>query len=274
MAEENNNLPVVVQYALKAEEGFTQVEPDIKVWNREKGFALQILRSKENAFKGCDPASIRDAVINLARCKATLNPALQQAFLIPRTIDGVKLCCLDISYRGLVKIATQSPSILDIDSVCVYEQDEFYMEQGLHPILKHVPVTGSDRGEQIGVYARAVLQGGISKFMYMNMDDVKKAKEASRAKNSPAWKNWPEEMARKTVVKRFCKLLPQAETLHEAVAVLNEHEGIDTERDRQSSAKELAERFEEKPDEVTGVEVSDTDMLEDTFNQANEKGEQ
>jgi recombinational DNA repair protein RecT len=132
------------------------------------------------------------------------------------------------------------------------------MEQGLHPILKHVPVIGNDRGPQIGVYARAVLQGGIVKFMYMNMDDVNKAKEASRAKNSPAWKNWPEEMARKTVVKRFCKLLPQADTLHEAVAIINEHEGIDIERDKQASAKELDARFAEpapETGEVTGAEI-------------------
>ncbi|MDI6757715.1 MAG: recombinase RecT [Endomicrobiia bacterium] len=212
------------QWALSAVDAFLKVA-DEKTWLKEIGFTLQILRNNAEAFAKCEPESIKQAVINVALTGATLNPTLQQAYLIPRAIKGKLRCCLDFGYRGLCKIALDSGAVLDIDATCVYEGDEFYQEKGLNPILKHVPTEG-ERGALKGVYAMAILRHGIKKFHYLNKDDIEKARKSSQAPNSLMWTDWYEEGARKTAVKRLYKLLPQTEKMSVAVEAVNEHEGL------------------------------------------------
>ncbi|MDP2672077.1 MAG: recombinase RecT [Candidatus Daviesbacteria bacterium] len=246
----------IENYALQAKEAFLEVADD-KIWSREIGFALQILRGNAAAFSKCDPASIKDAVTNVALTRATLSPSMQQAFLIPRSVKGVMKCCLDYSYRGLVKIAVDnSDSIYDIDAVCVYQNDEFYFEQGLNPVLKHIPCL-SDRGEIVAVYAIAILHHGIKKFLVLNKEDVDKARKTSQAPNSPMWTQWYDEGARKTAVKRLYKLLPQSERMTIAVSALNEHEGLDL---QPSKAAEVKERFKFLPEAKPAEDVP-TDFL-------------
>lgn len=237
--------PAFEQQALAAGKGFILATSE-KVWIREIAFALQILRANKEAFAKCEPDSIRDAVLNIALTGATLNPAMQQAFLIPRKLRGRGLCCcLDFSYRGLVGIATRDGAVLDIDATCVYEGDEFDYHMGLNPDLTHKPHGERDPKKLTHVYAVAILQGGLKKFLVMNRADVEKARKSSQAPDSPMWKDWYEEGARKTVVKRFYKLLPQTERMSQAVAVVNEHEGLPPDGKSQEKAAEVEKRFDD-----------------------------
>ena len=229
--------------ALAAGQGFLKA-PDEKTWIKEIAFALQILRANKASFEKCVPDSIRDAVLNIALTGATLNPAMQQAFLIPRTLKGRGLCCcLDFSYRGLVGIATREGAVLDIDATCVYEGDEFDYHMGLNPDLTHKPCGERDPKKLTHVYAVAILQRGLKKFLVMNRSDIEKARKSSQAPNSPMWTQWYEEGARKTVVKRFFKLLPHTERMSEAVAIVNAHEGLPPDGKSQEKAREVDARF-------------------------------
>lgn len=240
--------------ALSAEEAFLSVVPK-KIWLREIGFALQILREKADSFKNCRLDSIKAAVINVALAGATLNPALAQAFLVPRTIKGKGLCCiLDFSYRGLVNIAVKSGSVYDVDATVVYTNDEFYIEQGLNPVLEHKPTLKKDRGEVLGVYAIAILHHNIKKFIWLPKAEVDQAREAGTAKNSPMWRDWYGEGARKTAVKKLYKLLPQTDQMGTAVALANEAEGIDFEKRSREIGKEILSRFPDK-EEPKGIEA-------------------
>ena len=239
--------PAFEQQALSAGKGFILATSE-KVWIREIAFALQILRANKDAFEKCAPDSIRDAVLNIALTGATLNPAMQQAFLIPRKLRGRGLCCcLDFSYRGLVGIATREGAVLDIDASCVYEGDEFDYHMGLNPDLIHKPCGERDPKKLTHVYAVAILQGGLKKFLVMNRSDVEKARKSSQAPESPMWKDWYEEGSRKTVVKRFYKLLPQTERMSTAVAVVNAHEGLPSDGKSQEKAHEVEGRFGTSP---------------------------
>ena len=237
--------------ALSAEKAFLSVVPE-KIWLREIGFALQILRQSADSFKTCREDSIKDAVVKVALTGATLNPALAQAFLVPRTIKGKGLCCiLDFSYRGLANIAIKSGSVFDIDASVVYEKDEFYMEQGLEPVLKHVPTLEPDRGKIIGVYAKAILHHNIKKFIWLPKSEVDQAREAGTAKNSPMWRDWYGEGARKTAVKKLYKLLPQTDEMGTAVALANEAEGIDFEKRSHEQGQNILDRFnKEEPKSI------------------------
>ena len=227
-------------YDKKIRDRFLEIV-DEKTYHREIIFAKQAFDNSD-VLQKCTVESIRNALVNIALTGASLNPVLQQAFLIPRKGK----CCLDFSYRGLIKIATDSGGVLDIDATVVYENDlRFYYEMGLKPILKHVPVL-SDQGKPTHVYAIAILASGIKKFIVLNKEEIEKVKKSSLAFSKGAdtpWKgDFEPEMWRKTAVKKLYKLLPQSERMSTAVSVLNEHEGIDF--NSQEKAKKIMKRFD------------------------------
>lgn len=224
----------------KIKDRFLEVTTEVD-YNREINFAIQAIRGNDLLQK-CDPQTIRSAVMNVALTGVTLNPALQQAFLIPRKGK----CCLDVSFRGLCKIALDSGSVYDIDAVPVFEGDIFDYEMGLEPKLIHKPLMFSDHTAKklIAVYAVAILHHGIKKFVVLDKEKIDRARKS--AQTDMVWKAHEDEMAKKTAVKLLYKLLPQTERMSTAVSVLNEHEGID--KKPETTSKKVMERFNIKPE--------------------------
>jgi recombination protein RecT len=244
---------------------FLQIEQGDELrWNKEMVFALQVIRGNDSLQK-CTDESIKNSIVNLATIGITLNPALALAYLVPR---GGK-CVLDISYRGMVRIATDSGSILDVDATVVYENDSFEYEMGLTPKLSHKPCMTGKKGEPVYVYAVAVLHNGMKKFIVLDMEEIEKVRSTSKARTGP-WTEWLGEMMRKTAVKKLFKLLPQSEKLNQAVAILNEHEGLDEGKAvalaKDSQKATVLSRFmdAEVVDESTG-EVTDVSALQTVY---------
>jgi recombination protein RecT len=242
MEEQKKYVATRPQYeamALEAKQAFLTVA-DEKTWNKEIVFALQIIRGSETLQK-CDMQSIKNSVVNIALTGATLNPALAQAYLIPRKGK----CCLDFSYRGLCKIAVDSDSVYDIDASAVFEGDDFDYELGLTPYLKHRPKMTDAKREVVAAYAIATLHHGIKKFVVVDKEKIERAKKSSQTGN--VWKEHYDEMAKKTAVKLLYKLLPQTERMSTAISVVNEHEGIERPEKPISNANKLIERFSDLP---------------------------
>ena len=228
-------------YDLKVKDRFLETVGE-KAWNKEVIFAIQAMHGSP-ALQKCSPMSIKSAVVNIALTGATLNPVLQQAFLIPRKGK----CCLDFGYRGLCKIATDAGGVIDVDATVVYEKDTFDYEMGLCPYLKHKPCLETDRGEMVFVYAIAILPDNIKKFIVLpktEIDEIKKTSKAYTSDKESPWEGaFEAEMWRKSAVKKLYKYLPQTERMSTAVHVLNQHEGL--KKDEFSTATELMERFED-----------------------------
>ena len=188
---------------------------------KEAQYALQIILGSEYLQK-CTTESIRNAVINVASVGLTLNPAMKLAYLVPR--DGK--CCLDISYVGLIKIATDSGSILVAKAEIVRANDQFeYNGLFALPTHKFNPFhTDEVRGDIVGVYSVAKIAGGGVVVDTINRAEITKIRNVSKAKSGP-WVTWFEEMIKKSVLKRASKTWPRTERLAAAEAILNEHEG-------------------------------------------------
>lgn len=175
---------------------------------RELGFAAQLI-SKSPSLQKCSANTIIDAVVNCARAKITLNPAMRLAYLIPRK----NVATLDISYMGFITILKKSGGCKYIDATCVY-LDEAFQYNPAEGTLTHTPYFALSEAEQksrkiIGCYSRAVLPSNDVVFCYMpfwEIEKVKRFSEGSDAKWS-AWQNWEEEMIKKTVIKRHFKML-------------------------------------------------------------------
>jgi recombination protein RecT len=49
----------------------------------------------------------------------------------------------------------------------------------------------------------------------MTVDEVEQVRNVSKAKNSGPWKDWWSEMAKKTCIRRLCKMLPSSVEMSE-----------------------------------------------------------
>ena len=213
----------------QAERKFNEIataEGNLVTYQKEAMFAMQAIQSNDY-LQGVPPQSIQNAVINVASIGISLNPALSFAYLVPR--DGK--CCLDISYKGLVKLATDTGSIQWAKAELVRKNDEFdLISMDQVPVHKFNPfATEADRGEVIGGYCVAKLADGSFMIETMSREEMDKVKDSSKAKSAKSpWNTWYGEMAKKTIIKRASKSWPKTSPrLAEAIQVVNEHEGLD-----------------------------------------------
>jgi recombination protein RecT len=138
---------------------------------------------------------------------------------------GLKLAQWMPMYMGLLKKVRNTGELLSISANVVYERDQFDYELGDNERIVHKPALGN-RGKPIAAYAIAHLKGGGIEREVMTAEAIRQVQAVSRstAEGTP-WSQWPDEMARKTVIRRLYKRLPSS-----------------TEMDRYLSATPVVER--------------------------------
>lgn len=219
-------------------------------WQEESQFAVQAL-NKNQLLAKCTVPSVQNAVVNVAAVGLTLNPADGYAYLVPEYNKQTKLneCQLRISFKGLIKVATDTGSIKWVKAEIVKANDSFeYCGPCESPIHKMNPFEA--RGDTVGVYCIAKTNDGDVLVDLMNVEELKKIQ--SCAKTQMVWTQWPDEMAKKAIIKRASKQWPktkQSETLHKAVEVINDVEGgTDPFIELEKTAYEILELITEQPD--------------------------
>lgn len=233
------------QGLVAAKDRFLAVAGNQREWDRESIFAMQALMKTDFAMQTANrnPGSVKLAMINVASTGLTLNPANAYAYLVPR--DGAIV--LDISYKGLIKIATDTGSVQWVRADVVYEKDSFtYHGPAVMPIHEANPFT-KDRGAIVGVYCIAKTSGGDILCEAMGIDEIEKIRDKSSAytkKKAGPWVEWFEQMCKKAVIKRASKTWPYTERsdrLAHAIEVANEAEGgydLDSEEEKQHRRKQ------------------------------------
>lgn len=221
----------MIELVKKQEKRFLELDAangNLVDFTKECLFARQQLLKNDYTLKVAseNPNSLQGAVLNVAAIGISLNPASQHAFLVPRKGS----ICLDISYRGLVKLATDCGAIKWAKAELVYDND-FFEWNGPAEKPTHKADPFSERGEMKGGYVLAMLPDGTVMVEVMPVAEIYKIRDTSEAykKNYGPWVDWPEEMAKKTIVKRAYKSWPQStnrERLDKAIEVLNQHEGM------------------------------------------------
>ncbi|EPN9607739.1 recombinase RecT [Cronobacter malonaticus] len=213
----------IVSFVKQQEPFFCGAMTDQTVtWAKESQFAIQLFQKNDFLAKTAinNPISAQNAIINVAAIGITLNPASKLAYLVPR--DG--MVCLDISYMGLLHLAQSSGSIKWGQCKLVYANDT-YESNGLDKAPTHKYNAFGDRGEVVGGYCTVKTPDGDYLTEEMSLAEIKAVEATSKAKNGP-WKNFWEEMARKTIVKRASKYWPKAPRLDNAIHLLNDDEGM------------------------------------------------
>lgn len=212
-------------YAARPQFEAVLADRDMK-FEREAGFALQVLEANSFALSIAqrNRQSVVNAVTNVAAIGLSLNPATKLAYLVPRKTGIV----LEISYMGLVKLATDSGSVRWVKAELVYEQDQFTIDgYGKPPTHSYNPFA-KDRGALVGVYCVAKTSDGDYLTDVIGIEEVYAIRDRSEA-----WKNgrkgpWATdegEMVKKTIIKRAQKLWPHSERMAQAIHLLNTEAG-------------------------------------------------
>jgi recombination protein RecT len=158
----------------------------------------------------CTPQSFIGALLTAAQLGLEPNTPLGQAYLIPyRNNKGnCYECQFQIGYKGLIDLCNRSGEVKNIEAHIVYENDEFEFEYGLENKLKHKPCM-NNKGEAVWVYALYRLNNGGYGFEVMSVEDaMAHGRKYSKSFDSSPWKSNPEEMMKKTVLKKVLKYAP------------------------------------------------------------------
>lgn len=160
--------------------------------------------NKNKSLLGCDARSLFTACINAAA--DGLLPDGREGAIIPR--KGV--ACWQPMVAGLMKLARNSGDIASISAQVVFEGEKFRFVLGDEEHIEHERDLTKTGGRIIAAYAVARLKDGSDPIReVMSWQQIEKVKKVSMAKDGP-WKEWPDEMARKSVIRRLSKRLPMS----------------------------------------------------------------
>lgn len=183
--------------------------------------------SKNPKLLDCTQESMVGALMHAAQLGLDVGSVLGQAYLVPfrnRKKGGALECQLIPGYKGLVKLSYQSGEVGAIRARVVRAKDDFSYEYGIDEVLIHRPFRGVDPGAMVAVYAVARIKGlEESQFVVLERWEVDKIRnDFSKSADDGPWATDYEEMAKKSAVRRLCKLLPQSvenDALARAVAL-------------------------------------------------------
>lgn len=181
--------------------------------------ALSTVRRTPQLMK-CAPATLFMGILEASTLGLELD-SRGLAYLVPywNKKTGTYDAQFQIGYKGLLELAFRSGKVQSIQANVVGENDKFDYALGLQPRLEHIPNL-KNRGEIIAAYAIAIMKDGAVQFDLMSREELDAVRDkASQAKNSGPWKDWPEAMMKKTVLKRLCKFLPLSPEIQRAVSM-------------------------------------------------------
>lgn len=162
---------------------------------------------KNNILAKCDKSSVAEALLKMV--VYGVSPIKKQCYFIPY---GEKLEC-SISYAGNIAIAKRYGNLKSIKGNAIFEGDTFEFEvdtvTGRRKVTKHLQTLESVGSNKIkGAYAVFELNDGSIDVEVMSIAQIQTSWNQGGSKgNSPAHKNFADQMAVKTVLNRACKLL-------------------------------------------------------------------
>ncbi|URZ06443.1 recombinase RecT [Clostridium felsineum] len=165
-------------------------------------------RNQKPALQVCSKSTIANTLLDMTI--QGLSPAKKQCYFV---VYGSQLQLMR-SYMGTVAVTKRLKGIKDVKAYCIYEGDEFEetydLETATLKISKFKPSFENINLEKIkGAFAVIIGENGPIHTEVMNIEQIKKAwgqGVAYKTGKSKAHNNFTDEMAKKTVINRACKM--------------------------------------------------------------------
>lgn len=218
--------------------------------------ALQEVEDKEHhkALQICTKESIANSLLDMVL--QGLSVSKNQGYFI---VYGNKLV-FKRSYFGTIALAKRAGRMVsDPVANVIYEGDDFQYE--IDPktakvaIIKHSQkLENIDNSKIKGAYALVTLADGTTQVTIMSMQQIRAAWGQGATKgNSPAHNNFAEEMAKKTVIGRACKVIINSS----GDAWLYDGKEDDADSDKASIQRDAAQHSDVQIIDTTAVEFDD-----------------
>lgn len=157
----------------------------------------------------CSKDSIASALIDMATMG--LNASKSQCYFVPYA-GKVQL---QPSYYGKIMAIKRINGVVDVISDVIYEDTEYELSVDEYgndeiKITKPCPLDKRTTDKLVGAWAKIILDekiwGRKTHTSIMTLDQIHKSWQQGATKgNSPAHKNFADEMCKKTVINRCCK---------------------------------------------------------------------
>ena len=176
-----------------------------------KRFAKMCLTAIQQnpTLQKCSFASLLKAASISASLDLDIDPR-GLAYLVPYKGEAN----FQIGYKGLIDLAYRSGKVKAISAHCIYESERGSVTisrvNGQFEIEHPFDMDKSPTGKMIAVYATAEVEGCGTQSTVLRFDEVERFRKLSKAPNSPAWKSFPDAMAKKTAIRQLAKFLPQS----------------------------------------------------------------
>lgn len=218
--------------------------------------ALQEVEDKEHhkALQICTKESIANSLLDMVL--QGLSVSKKQGYFI---VYG-NMLIFQRSYFGTIALAKRTGGIVSepVANV-IYDGDDFQYE--IDPktakvaIVKHTQkLENIDNSKIKGAYALVTLADGTTQVTIMSMQQIRAAWGQGATKgNSPAHKNFAEEMAKKTVIGRACKAIINSSN----DAWLYDGKEDDADSDKASIQRDAAQHSDVQIIDTTAVEFDD-----------------
>lgn len=191
----------------------------------------------------CSRTSIVNSLLDMVI--QGLNPAKNQCYFIAY---GKRLTCMR-SYFGSMAIVKNLAGAKDVYGEIIYVGDEFVynIENGSKKVISHTQRFANIDTEKIaGAYCTIAFEDGREFTEVMDIEQIKKAWKKSRMdpqREGSTHKEFPEEMAKRTVIQRACKRYINSSSDDALLlAALNRTDEISTEEEVSTEIKEKANK--------------------------------
>lgn len=162
--------------------------------------------SQTDSLRKCSATSFITAVVRGAEVGLPIDGKLGYAVPYWNAKKGETEAQFQPSYMGLILVAKRSGQIVNCYSGMVFQNDDFrHGRNGDKCVLEHTWSFGSDRGEPLGAYAVVSLPGDTWTYELMSIEDLNAIRNRSKASGSGPWVTDPDEMMKKTVLRRALK---------------------------------------------------------------------
>lgn len=155
------------------------------------------------ALEVCTRESIANAMLNTV--VMGLNPGKKQVYYI---VYGNKLEA-QRSYFGTMAVTKRVPGVADIWADVVYEKDTFKIgkKRGGWEVLTHESdFMNIDPEKIVAAYCTIEMEDGRTYTEVMNMAQIQKSWSKSKNSKQTVHKEFPDQMAKRTVINRACKM--------------------------------------------------------------------
>lgn len=147
---------------------------------------------------------------------------------------------LFISTYGSGAVLKHPPQIIE-----VREADKFQFSDGE---ITHDFSPFADRGKIVGYYAKLEYKTGVSEYEFCSIQQVERIKQKMNLASRSAWKNWSDEMAKKTAAKQILK---KATKMSDGLA--NMYESFVDDEPGYTEQADISERAASRLDDIIDV---------------------